>query len=97
MRLEFVPVVTGGTLSLERSGDILTINGEAFDFGPLPAGGLLPRASIACAWIAGDVTRTGAGELIVPLVLPIDGGSSEARRFPAAMTIEADGPIELVE
>ncbi|HCI1794214.1 TPA: hypothetical protein NOE57_006458, partial [Pseudomonas aeruginosa] len=29
-------------LSLSRAGDVLTVNGQAFDFTPLPEGGELP-------------------------------------------------------
>lgn len=47
-------------LALHCDGDVLTVNGEAFDFGPLPEGGTLPAAAIASAWFAGPVTRIGA-------------------------------------
>lgn len=33
-------------LSLSRAGDVLTVNGQAFDFTPLPEGGELPTEAI---------------------------------------------------
>ena len=69
MLIHFTPMRHPGTLSLQRAGDVLTINGVAYDFGPLPEGGRLPRAAVACDWLASDVTRTG-GQICLTLILP---------------------------
>ena len=78
-----------------KSGDILTINGEAFDFSGIPAGATLPRAAITCDGIAGDVTRDAAGVLTVPVILPHGTEAPEETRFPAPLIDVADGPVEL--
>lgn len=59
------------TLEVTRSGDVLTINGEALDFGPLPAGATLPEGATGCDWVVGDVERDGSGVLRITLALPI--------------------------
>lgn len=55
-------------LTLERTGDVLTFNGKAFDFGPLPEGATLPRDAVDCPWLASDVERIdGALQLTIHL------------------------------
>lgn len=81
-------------LTANVAGDVLTVNGEALDFGSLPAGATLPRTAIDCSWIAGDVTRDLAGVLTVPLILPHGSNAPEETLFP--QPIEAkDGPVAL--
>ena len=94
MILTFSPVRYDTILSLQREGDVLTLNGEAFDFGPLPDGATLPRDAIVCDWIAGDVRREG-GMLMVPLLLPHGPDAPEATRFPQPIVLAADGPVTL--
>ncbi|MFN4129781.1 MAG: hypothetical protein ACK4GC_08185 [Paracoccaceae bacterium] len=48
-------------------GDLLVLNGDDFDFGPLPKGAVLPRNAIACDWIGGDITRAENGRVPLPL------------------------------
>ncbi|HEJ4559488.1 hypothetical protein [Pseudomonas aeruginosa] len=81
-------------LSLSRTGDVLTVNGQSFDFTPLPEGGELPAEAIGSEWFAGPVLRrAGRLELILRFPLAID--ASAAARFPEPLLIEADGPVEL--
>ncbi|MGC3068963.1 hypothetical protein ACPTFM_33755, partial [Pseudomonas aeruginosa] len=40
-------------LTLSRAGDVLTENGQAFDFTPLPERGELPAEAIGSQWFAG--------------------------------------------
>lgn len=94
MKLVFSPQRRDDTLTLSRSGDVLTIDGEAFDFANVPEGATLPRGAIASPWIAGDVSREG-GQLTVPVILPHGAGAPEATRFPAPVTLTADGPVSL--
>ncbi|MEC6486209.1 hypothetical protein VXS82_22890, partial [Pseudomonas aeruginosa] len=44
-------------LMLSRTGDVLTVNGQSFDFTPLPEGGELPAEAIGSEWFAGPVVR----------------------------------------
>ncbi|HEJ6449530.1 TPA: hypothetical protein SL854_006681, partial [Pseudomonas aeruginosa] len=57
-------------LSLSRAGDVLTVNGQVFDFTPLPEGGELPAEAIGSEWFAGPVLRR-AGQLELILRFPL--------------------------
>lgn len=94
MRIVWHPQRRDDTLAVVKSGDVLTINGEAFDFSTLPDGATLPREAIACDLIAGPVERVD-GVLIVPLILPHGPKPSPAVAFPAHLDDVPDGPVEL--
>ena len=94
MQITLTPQRRDDILTLVRSGDTLTINGEAFDFAAIPEGGTLPRDAVACDWLAGDVTRQG-GQLHLTLILPHGADAPEATLFPAALTLTGDGPVAL--
>ncbi|WP_209428464.1 hypothetical protein [Pararhodobacter sp. SW119] len=92
MRIDLVPLRSDALLMLARAGDVLTINGEAFDFTPLPEGASLPAEAIDSDWFAGPVERID-GRLHLTLTLPHGPRAPEATRFPAALEIEDDGPV----
>ncbi|MFN4158602.1 MAG: hypothetical protein ACK4GO_09390 [Gemmobacter sp.] len=94
MHLTLTPVRGDAPLSLHRHGDVLTINGEAFDFSPLPEGATLPRDAVNCAWIADDVTRIG-GVLHLTLLLPHGACAPDDTRFPKPLLLTGDGPVAL--
>ena len=94
MQLTFSPVRMDQTLTASVAGDVLTLNGVALDFAPLPDGATLPRAAIASPWIAGNVTRSSAGVLTVPLILPHGAAAPEATLFPDPITADG-GPVDL--
>lgn len=82
-------------VSVTKSGDTLTINGEAFDFSAIPNGATLPREAISSFWVAGPVERDNAGVLTVPLRLPCGPNSPEETRFPQPLEDVPDGPVSL--
>lgn len=94
MQIRFTPQRRDDALTLSRAGDVLTINGTAYDFTPLPEGALLPRAAVDCGWLASDVTRTG-GQIRLTLILPHGADAPAARRDPAPLRLTADGPVAL--
>lgn len=103
MIITFAPVRPIGDpvpLDVVREGDVLTINGTALDFGPLPEGGRLPRAAVDCPWLASEVTREG-GVLHLTLVLehgPIpfpQPPEADVVLYPAPITLTGDGPVAL--
>lgn len=94
MQITLIPVRMTGALAVDRQGDVLTINGTAYDFSPLPEGAVLPRAAVACDWLASDVLRLG-GQLQLSLILPHGPDAPAATRFPAPLTLTADGPVDL--
>lgn len=92
MRISFAPQRRDDGLAVSKQGDVLTINGEPFDFTTLPDGGTIPAGEIPCDWIAGPVERV-AGELHLTLILPHGPAPSQAVAFPQPITVIADGPI----
>jgi hypothetical protein len=93
MQISFSPMRRDDTLTLSRRGDVLTLNGEAYDFSGLPEGATLPRDAVTCDWLAGDVTRIG-GVIHLTLILPHGIDAPHETLFPASI-LAADGAIPL--
>lgn len=81
-------------LIVTKSGDVLTINGEVFDFSSLPDGAEIPAYTIPCEWITGPVERLG-GKLYLTLRLPHGPIPSLTVAFPAPIIDPPDGPLAL--
>jgi len=94
MLIDLVPQRRDGVLVLHRAGDVLTVNGAALDFGPLPEGGTLPAEAVGCDWLAAEVTRTG-GRVRLALILPHGPEAPPQVLFPAPLDLEEDGPVML--
>lgn len=92
MIISFSPVRMDVVLQVSREEDVLTINGTALDFGPLPDGGSLPREAVDCPWLASDVTREG-GLLRLTLILPHGAGAPPETLFPAPVMVTGNGPV----
>lgn len=82
------------TLTIIKTGDMLTVNGEAFDLSGIPEGGTLPAGVVPCEWISGAIERVN-GELRLTLVLPHGPNPSEAVAFPAPLIDPPDGDLVL--
>ena len=94
MHITLSPMRRDETLTLERQGDALILNGELFDFSPLPEGATLPVEAIPSDWFAGPVQRDG-GQLQVMLVLPHGPNAPQNTRFPAPIDNPPAGGIAL--
>jgi hypothetical protein len=94
MQINLSPQARFDRLTVSKSGDVLTINGTEYDFGPLPDGGTLPRDAVDCEWLASDVERI-SGEIHLTLILPHGSNAPETTRFPAPITVTEDGPVAL--
>ncbi|MDH1236571.1 hypothetical protein [Stutzerimonas stutzeri] len=94
MHITLSPVRLDETLTATRSGDVLTLNGQTFDFGPLPEGATLPAEAIDSEWIVGPVSRID-GELHLTLRLPHGPNPSQAVAFPEPIHVTEDGAIPL--
>ncbi|MBY6135030.1 hypothetical protein KUV61_04270 [Nocardioides marinus] len=92
MQIDWNPVRRDEALTITKQGDALTINGEVFDFDPLPEGATLPRDAVACDWLASDVERIG-GEIHLTLLLPHGADAPEETRFPQPVAMAGDGPV----
>ena len=94
MKIQLSPQVRFDSLEVHKVGDKLTINGEVFDFTPLPDGATLPAAAVDCEFIVGDVRRQD-GELQLTLLLPIAWDAPESCAFPQPILNPADGRVPL--
>jgi hypothetical protein len=90
MLITFSPRRQDGVLSLSLTGEVLVLNGTEIDLGRLAEGDVLPAE--ACVAFAGPATRR-QGRIEVALCLPHGADAPETVRFPAALTVVADGPI----
>lgn len=94
MKIYLSPIRMDAELSVSKTGDVLTVNGQEFDFTPLPDGATLPNEAIDSEHFAGPVSRIN-GELQLTLRLPHGPEPSHAVAFPEPITPIADGPVEL--
>lgn len=94
MKITFFPIRSDTQLSLSKDGDVLTINGEGFDFSALPDGAILPREAVATDWLTSDVERIN-GTIHLSLILPHGADAPPEERFPAPQEITRNGLIPL--
>ncbi len=88
------PMRRDAPIEVSVSGDILSIDGEAFDFSAIREGETLSQQDAGCPWLAGDVTRSG-GEIILTLILPHGPNAPAETLFPTAISVTTDGPVAL--
>lgn len=94
MKLSFTPIRADNERALSVAGDVLTVDGEAFDLSGIPDGATLPREAVDCDWLVSDVERE-SGELVLTILLPHGPSAPEETRFPQPITVTADGPVAL--
>lgn len=94
MIIQLSPIRSDRSLLLEKTGDILTINGEPFDFSVIPDEGLLSNDAITSDFIISDVERKN-GEIELTLLCPHSSDATEAQRFPEPITVTEDGEVQL--
>jgi hypothetical protein len=75
MQIIRTPQRNDASLDFSVDGDVLTINGEAYDFSSIPEGGHVE--SVPCDWIVGPVGREG-GEIVLTLIEPYGRPVEEA-------------------
>lgn len=91
--ISFSPMRLDHQLEASVSGDVLTVNGESFDFSALPEGALLPQEAVDCAMLVSEVARDGAA-IHLTLILPHGAEAPQETRFPQPITA-SDGPVAL--
>jgi hypothetical protein len=92
MQISFSPVRCDDTLTLSLSGDVLTVNGVAFDFTTLSEGQSWSAEQVGCPWLAEEVRRQ-AGELCLCLILPHGADAPDQTLFPQSLRVTQDGSI----
>lgn len=99
--LSLSPMRCDDALTLSAAGDVLTVNGEEFDFSSIPAGATLPREAVSCDWLASDVDRLDDGTLVLTLILPHGAlpwptpAAATVLTNPDPIPVTTDGPVEL--
>jgi hypothetical protein len=88
-RIVLTPIRSDHRLSVARAGDLLLVDGQAFDVGANPDLG-----PDDCPWLAARVERTTAG-LELTLILPHGPDAPAATLFPDPLEVTADGPVAL--
>ena len=73
MKVTRTPQRRDGSLTITVCGDIVTLNGEFFDFSELCEGGRIRQEDTGCDWLASDVTRVG-GENYLTVIDPQAAG-----------------------
>ncbi|MCL6653470.1 hypothetical protein A6R70_14350 [Agrobacterium rubi] len=94
MKINLTPQRRDDTMTVEKTGDRLRINGDLFNFGPLPDGATIPAGVTPCAWIVGPVTRIN-GEIELTLILPTGASPSQPVAFPEPLVNPPDGVLAL--
>lgn len=92
MKIKLSPVRCDDVLEVSKAGDVLTINGEAFDFSQMADGDTLPASAISSPWLAGQIDNVG-GELELTLILPLPVNYSPEQAFPIPLENVPDGPV----
>lgn len=86
----------GETLDVVRSGDVLVIDGETFDFSGVIEGSTLPWEALGTEKLCGPVERIN-GTLHLGIRVPF--GDDEITTFhtwaETIMEVTVDGPVEL--
>jgi len=92
MIIKLSPQRRDDTLEVFRSGAVLTINGEAFDFSQMADGDTLPASAISSPWLFGQVDNVD-GELELTLILPLPANYSQEQAFPIPLENVPNGPV----
>ncbi|WP_372356985.1 hypothetical protein ACCP99_08360 [Xanthomonas sp. NCPPB 3443] len=74
MRITIIAQRSDAELSVSCADDVLTINGEQFDFGPLPDHCELPHGAVASPFVVGSVRKENG---IVSLALAFPYAADE--------------------
>ncbi|WP_077046628.1 hypothetical protein [Pseudomonas sp. KK4] len=92
MRINLSPQRRDDTLEVIKTGDVLTVNGEDFDFSPIGNGDTLPASAIASEWFFDKVDRID-GELVLTLILPNPFNYSPEQAFPVPLENVPEGLV----
>lgn len=94
MIINLSPQRRDDTLTIIKVGDLLTINGEQYDFSSLPDGATIRAEDIGCPWLVGDAERRD-GKVVLTVLLPHGPNSPQHVAFPSPIIDPPDGEIVL--
>ena len=95
MYITLSPQRSDEILTLSLFGDILTINGESFDFSSVEEGNPLPCEDVGCDRVASDVERVG-GDIRLSIIMP-HGALPMGYIFDPDPITASDGVVTLPE
>lgn len=91
--IDFYPAADAPAVTYEVAGDVLTVNGVAYDFGGLGEAEVIPADAIAGAsdWLRSTEVTRWEGALRACVVMPYDSTANLPRhvRHPGPVTVEA--------
>lgn len=92
-KITLSPQYSDAVLMLEKVGNILTLNGEKYDFSPLEEGDEIPPEAIDSYFIVGDIKKID-GIVHLTIIMPYsDGEAPEHIRFPEPIMLIEDTEI----
>jgi hypothetical protein len=94
MNIFLSPVRSDASLTLEKSGNTITLNGEEFDFSRMNDGDFLPKRAIRSTWFTEDV-KCVEGVLVLTLMLPLPANYSQEQAFPQPLLDVQEGKVFL--
>lgn len=83
-----------GALSVSVAGESITVNGDTLDLSGLVEGEPLDFYELGYPWLADNIRRID-GVIHISLLFPLRYGAPEEARFPAPISVTADGPVTL--
>jgi hypothetical protein len=95
MLIKLWPCFSDDRIEVSVAGEVVTVNGAAFDLSPLEVGASISSAAFGVTYFLGYITRDSAGELTFTLQFPQDAEASEDARFPLPISVTEDGPVML--
>lgn len=81
MKIKFHTQRRDDELLIKISGDVITVNGDEYDFSPIGEGETLPHSAIALDTFIDDISRIN-GELEIGIIIPHKDKPAHAIAFP---------------
>ena len=94
MIINLSPQRSDEVLTVTKSGDVLTLNGDEFDFSTLPEGGTIPDGAVPNGFFVGPIERVD-GEIHLTLKLPHGPNPEPWQAFPDRLIDVPDGDVDL--
>jgi len=92
MIINLSPQRRGESIVVSVEGDVITVNGEEYDFGQVGEGDLLPVKATPDLFVS-DITRTN-GAIVLTLLFPTPANATQAQNFPEPIN-QSEGEVEL--
>ena len=93
MKINFTPQRRDDDLLLTVAGDVVSVNGVAYDLSVITEGATLPASATDCPFLSGDISRVN-GELSIIVILPHGADPHKAIAFPAPVSATSGTVID---